>query len=63
MVVLTGWLKTFEKYYTDQTRAILNGMVDALERHPQMRFIYAEMSFFSMFWDEINQDKRLRVKK
>lgn len=58
-----GWLKTFEKYYTDQTRAILNGMVDALERHPQLRFIYAEMSFFSMFWDEITQDKRQRVKK
>lgn len=60
---LAGWLKTFERYYTDQTRHILENMVQKLEAFPKMRFIYAEMSFFSLWWGEIDQTKRNRVKK
>ena len=58
-----GWLKTFERYYSDQTRHILDNMLDKLVAYPKMRFIYAEMSFFSMWWSEISTKKRGLVKK
>jgi alpha-mannosidase II len=58
-----GWLKTFERYYLDQTRHILDNMVDKLEQYPKMRFIYAEISFFSIWWGDISNAKKERVKK
>ena len=47
----------------DQTRHILDNMVDKLEQYPEMRFIYAEMSFFSLWWGEIEPAKKTRVKR
>jgi len=38
-------------------------MVEKLEQYPKMRFIYAEMSFFSMWWGLIDIGMRERVKK
>jgi len=38
-------------------------MVQKLEQFPQMRFIYAEMSFFSLWWSQIDRGMRERVKK
>jgi len=38
-------------------------MVEKLEQYPQMRFIYAEMSFFSLWWSQIDPTLRKRVKK
>lgn len=58
-----GWIKTFEAYYQDQTRHILNNMVDKLEAYPSMRFVYAEMSFFSLWWGQLEYAMRNRVKK
>ena len=62
-VPAAGWIKTFDRYYQDQTRHIFDTMLDKLEAYPKMRFIYAEMSFFSVWWNEISQDKKNRVKK
>jgi alpha-mannosidase II len=58
-----GWIKTFERYYEEQTRQILNLMVEKLEQYHQMRFIYAEMSFFSLWWSQIDARMRERVRK
>ncbi|XP_036371270.1 alpha-mannosidase 2 isoform X2 [Octopus sinensis] len=58
-----GWLKTFVGYYQQQTKGIFENMLVKLEEMPDMRLIYAEMSFFSMWWDEISPEKRARVKK
>ncbi|ELU10739.1 hypothetical protein CAPTEDRAFT_167403 [Capitella teleta] len=57
-----GWVKTFDRYYSEQTRHILDNMLEKLEAYPKMRFIYAEISFFSMWWQEISVDKQRRVK-
>lgn len=58
-----GWIKTFDAYYQDQTRHILDNMVDKLEQHPTMRFVYAEMSFFTLWWSHLDNSVRNRVKK
>ncbi|XP_026680122.1 LOW QUALITY PROTEIN: alpha-mannosidase 2x, partial [Diaphorina citri] len=58
-----GWLKTFESYYHSQTRMILNNMVEKLVQHPNMTFIWSEISFFSQWWESVHPTKRNIVKK
>ncbi|XP_076439232.1 alpha-mannosidase 2x-like [Babylonia areolata] len=58
-----GWIKTFQDYYRQQTRNIFENMVPKLEVDRRRKFIFAEMSFFSTWWDELDAMKRDRVKK
>ncbi|CAB3398575.1 unnamed protein product [Caenorhabditis bovis] len=58
-----GWIFTFEEYYQRQTRNILNGMAKHLEAKESMKFIYAEVSFFELWWREQNEETRNRVRK
>ncbi|XP_050395498.1 alpha-mannosidase 2x [Patella vulgata] len=58
-----GWLKTFMEYYRQQTKLIFENMIPKLEEDGRRKFMYAEMSFFSLWWDEIDIGKKERVKK
>ena len=60
---ILGWIKTFEAYYTAQTRNILNNVVAALAEDGRRRFIWAEISFFDLWWSEQREDRRNLVKK
>ncbi|CAD5223595.1 unnamed protein product [Bursaphelenchus okinawaensis] len=57
-----GWLQTFEGYYKAQTKNILDGMATNLAEKPDMKFIYAEMSFFELWWSEQSESTKEAVK-
>ncbi|XP_060596328.1 alpha-mannosidase 2-like [Ruditapes philippinarum] len=56
-----GWLMTYTEYYTYHVKDILNNMLMKLEQYPEAKFIFAEISFFHLWWDDLIVDNRLKV--
>lgn len=52
-----GWVKTFDTYFQQQTKAILTNAVDWLNKHPDMRMIWAEVSYLSAWWETVSSDQ------
>lgn len=67
MVIITvsncipGWIKTFQKYFEDQTKHILNNMLLELSANPEMKFIWAEISYFDLWWRDLSNEQRKEV--
>jgi hypothetical protein len=58
-----GWLKTFEEYYRQQTRHVLDNAVEKLTQFKNMTFIWSEISFLSKWWENASPIKKTRLKK
>ncbi|CAL1536288.1 unnamed protein product [Lymnaea stagnalis] len=58
-----GWLKTVNEYFSDQTRHILNNMVNKLTQYPKMTFIWTETVYFSMWWNELDDAVKVHVRR
>ena len=55
-----GWLKTFETYYLSDVINILNNAVEELTRHPELRFIWSEVSFLDRWWKGLDEKPELK---
>jgi alpha-mannosidase II len=53
-----GWLWSFEGYYQKYTGGIITTVVKALKANPGRRFIWAEISFFELWWQHQNEQMR-----
>lgn len=62
-ISLGRWLLTVDEYYVAQVRYILDTVTDALEKDPNRRFSYAEMAFFSRWWEEQTPEKKESVRR
>lgn len=58
-----GYTKTFMDYYTTEVKSILDTVVEALQEDPAKRFVWEEVSFFSLWWRQASEEQKDAVKK
>jgi alpha-mannosidase len=58
-----GWLKTFVGYFQSDTRQILNLAATKMPEHHNMSFIWSEISFLNMWWEQAHPSRQRALKK
>ncbi|KAG7358910.1 glycosyl hydrolase family 38 protein [Nitzschia inconspicua] len=58
-----GWIKTFDDYFQSQTKQILTSVIQALQKQPERKFIWAEISYFEWWWREQTDSTQRSVKE
>ena len=58
-----GWIMTFEEYFEKRTRSIIDTVVNSLSEKPTRRFIWAEISYLSLWWSQASQEMRNKMKR
>ncbi|KAM8703993.1 hypothetical protein ACLKA7_008595 [Drosophila subpalustris] len=57
-----GWIQTFEDYYNADTKHILSNALRHLTENPDMKFIWAEISYFERFYKDLGEHKKQQMK-
>jgi hypothetical protein len=57
-----GWLLTADQYFSSQVQSIIDTVISALEANPSRRFIWSEVSYFTMWWRSASNASRARFK-
>lgn len=60
---LLGWLNTFEQYFGYMVETILNTVITILDKNKNYKFIWAEISFLSLWWDQATVAERELLKR
>lgn len=58
-----GWLKTFVNYFQSDTRQILNLAATKMPEFKNMTFIWSEISFLNMWWEQAHPSRQRALKK
>lgn len=58
-----GWLKTFVNYFQSDTRQILNLAVSKMTDFQNMTFIWSEISFLNLWWEQAHPSRQRALKK
>ena len=58
-----GWIKTYDEYYHTETKKILDSVVSTVSQKPNRRFIWAETSYFSRWWQDSSNSQRQTAKR
>lgn len=57
-----GWLKTFTEYFEEDTRFILDSVISKMEQYKNMTFVWTEMSFLQLWWDQASSAQKRSLK-
>ncbi|XP_055908577.1 alpha-mannosidase 2 [Eupeodes corollae] len=58
-----GWLKTFVNYFQSDSRQILNLVITKMQEYTDMTFIWSEISFLQLWWDQAHPTKQRALKR
>ncbi|CAF0850007.1 unnamed protein product [Brachionus calyciflorus] len=58
-----GWLNTFQEYFNSATRGIIDTIVETLIQKQDRKFIWAEMSYLQLWWNQASDDMKSKMKK
>ena len=59
----SGWIHTFEEYFSQATKYIIDTVVDILDKNEKYKFVWAEMSFLSLWWDQASSSQKQTLRK
>ncbi|CAF0930355.1 unnamed protein product [Adineta ricciae] len=58
-----GWIHTFEQYFSQATKYIIDTVIDILDKNEKYKFVWAEMSFLSLWWDQASSSQKQTLRK
>ena len=53
-----GWRNTYEQYFSFEVKDILSTIITILSKNAKYKFIWAEVSFLSLWWNQAANDQR-----
>lgn len=53
-----GWCQTFDQYFKNYTRYILDNVVTVLKEKPKMTFVWNDIAFLREWWQQAERDQK-----